>query len=72
MWIVMADGKKQYDDVPREVFRHAEELTAMGLGIPQVTELNNRLRELGMQLPETVLTVQEMEGYLTSILAHKK
>lgn len=70
--IVMAEGKKQYDDTPREVFRHAEELTAIGLGIPQVTELNNRLREKGMQLPETILTVQEMAEHLKKVLTHKR
>jgi len=70
--IVMADGKKQYDDIPREVFRHAKELTDMGLGIPQVTELNNRLRAMGLMLPETVLTVKEMEEHLKRVLSHKK
>lgn len=67
--IVIADGRKQYDDTPREVFRHARELIEMGLGIPQVTELNNKLKSRGFQMPETVLTVQEMEECLKKQLS---
>ncbi len=62
--IVMAHGKKAYDAAPREVFRNAYELISIGLGVPQVTELNTRLRERGFILPETVLTVEEMRDAL--------
>ena len=62
--LVLANGQLKLDDTPREVFRHSFELISMGLGIPQVTELNNRLRERGFALPETVLTVEEMEQEL--------
>ena len=66
--IVLSDGKKVSDDSPREVFRHSFELISIGLGIPQVTELNERLKEKGFVLPETVLTVEEMEQELLRIL----
>ena len=68
--IVMSKGEKVYDATPREVFAHAEDLKRIGLGIPQVTELNNRLREKGFDLPDTVLTVKEMAEHLLREVPH--
>ena len=65
--IVMSEGKKVFDDTPRKVFRHSFDLISIGLGVPQVTELNNRLKEHGFDMPETVLTVEEMEGELKKL-----
>lgn len=62
--IVLAEGKKRFDDTPRNVFAHAFELISIGLGVPQVTELNERLKERGFTLPKTVLTVEEMKDAL--------
>ena len=62
--IVLAEGKKRFDDTPRNVFAHAFELISIGLGVPQVTELNERLKERGFILPKTVLTVEEMKDAL--------
>ena len=62
--IVMAEGKKRYDDSPREVFTHVFDLISIGLGIPQITELSERLKEHGFHLPKTILTVEEMRDAL--------
>ena len=62
--IVMAEGQKRYDDTPRAVFANTFDLISIGLGIPQITELNERLKEHGFDLPQTVLTVKEMRDAL--------
>jgi len=41
-----------------EVFRRSRELEAMHLGVPQITLLANRLRELGYPLSEDIFTVK--------------
>ena len=68
--IVMSKGEKRYDASPREVFKHGEDLKSIGLGIPQVTELNDQLRQKGFSLPETVLTVDEMAACLLKEVRH--
>ncbi|MGN0691471.1 MAG: energy-coupling factor transporter ATPase [Oscillospiraceae bacterium] len=47
--VVMDGGKIIMDDVPSEVFSHVEQMKALGLDVPQVTELMYRLGELGIE-----------------------
>lgn len=47
--VVMDGGKVIMDDVPSEVFSHVEKMKALGLDVPQVTELMYRLGELGIE-----------------------
>ena len=46
--LVLNEGEIAYLASPAEVFSHAEELKAIGLTVPQVTQLFLRLRELGL------------------------
>lgn len=46
--LVLNEGEIAYLASPAEVFSHAEELKAIGLAVPQVTQLFLRLRELGL------------------------
>ncbi len=57
--LVMDHGKLCFDDAPREVFRHVEELESMGLSAPQVTYIVRKLNERGFALPDDLLTVEE-------------
>lgn len=57
--VVMHQGKIVLEGTPREVFGHKEELEAMGLGVPQVTEVMYRLRAAGEKVETRVLTVEE-------------
>ena len=41
--VVMDDGVIRLDGTPREVFAHVAELKALGLDVPQATELADRL-----------------------------
>ncbi len=57
--IVMNDGRKRFDAAPKEVFSHFRELENMGLSVPQVTALMNRLAERGLNVETGVTTVEE-------------
>jgi len=56
--IVMNKGSVSMDGTPAEVFTHADELTEMGLSVPQVTSVFARLRAMGLDLPADVYTVR--------------
>ncbi len=58
--IVMEDGDIVLEGTPREVFSKVGELKALGLDVPQVTDLAFELRKEGIDLPEDILTVDEM------------
>ena len=57
--IVMGNGKKMYDDTPKNVFRHQRELEELGLSAPQITYIMNALRDSGMDIGTEALTVEE-------------
>ena len=57
--IVIDDGEIKYDDEPRKVFTHIDELRKMGLEIPECTELVGRLADLGLKVDRSCLTVDE-------------
>ncbi len=66
--VVVNDGKIPYAGTPREVFSHGAELEAMGLGIPKVTAVFQRLRQLGLDIDPSVYTMEEA---IQSLLALK-
>ena len=55
-------------DRTREVFAHGDELEKIGLRVPQVTKIMQALREQGIDLPDSVLTVDEAFDKLSSLL----
>lgn len=57
--LVMNKGRLAISGTVAEVFSHAEELTGMGLDIPQMAQLCLALRRRGFDLPETVYTVEQ-------------
>ncbi len=56
--IVMNDGRVAMDGTPREVFSRAEELTAMGLAVPDTVALMRALRENGVGVATDTVTVE--------------
>lgn len=52
--LVMNKGKIAFFDTPRNVFREAETLEKIGLGVPQVTYLVKMLRERGFDLADCI------------------
>lgn len=57
--IVLDRGRVVMDGPTREIFHRADELAALGLGVPLVTDLVRRLRARGLPVSEDVLTVDE-------------
>ncbi|MBE5801273.1 MAG: energy-coupling factor transporter ATPase [Clostridiales bacterium] len=57
--IVMSKGQVALTGTPREVFQHRQQLSEIGLGVPQAAELAHALREAGLDLPEDIYTAEE-------------
>lgn len=66
--IVMNRGSVEMDGSVREVFSRAEELHAVGLGIPRITDLLIRLKQRGVPTRTDVLTVPEATGAILEAL----
>lgn len=58
--IVMSKGRKMMDGTPAEIFRRYSELKELSLGVPAPVELAMKLRERGIELPEDVLSEEEL------------
>ncbi len=56
--IVMNDGHVEMQGTVAEVFEQAEHLQKIGLNVPQVTLLTDKLRLAGYDLPEHIYTVK--------------
>lgn len=65
--IVMNHGKLIYDDIPREVFKHYQELKEMGLGVPQITETMQYIKNAGINVSTDIITVQEAVNEIMSL-----
>lgn len=70
--IVMDSGKMVMCGTPNEVFANKKLLKAIGLGLPSATELAVLAQEKGINLPENVLTVDQIEEALYELLISKK
>ncbi len=63
--IVMNEGRVVMDDTPASVFARINELQEIGLDVPMITKLGQRLRAKGWTgLPETVLSVEQLKAGL--------
>jgi energy-coupling factor transport system ATP-binding protein len=71
--LVVLDGGRVVADAPtRTIFADPASLTAIGLGVPQMTLLARRLRERGVPVRPDVLTVEEARAAILEALAHPK
>ena len=66
--VVLARGQIVMDGPVREIFRRAQDLTALGLGVPAITALMLRLRSAGMAVTPDVLTVDEARAAIGKVL----
>lgn len=69
--IVMEEGEIVMDGTPRSVFRQVERLKALGLDVPQVTEICNGLKRLGVPIDDGVITIDEMVGAVCRMLGQE-
>ena len=66
--LVMDDGAVVMDDIPQRVFSRVTELQAIGLDVPQPSELAFQLRRQGVELPYDILTVDDCVTALAHLL----
>ena len=66
--VVMAKGKVIADGTPKEVFQDVEGLKAVGLTVPDTTELLWQLRQDGLDLPLDALSDEECAHALYQLL----
>ncbi len=66
--VVMNHGRVAMVDKTAEIFKAAESLKKMGLSVPQITEVCNRLKAAGLPLPEGIYTVEAAKSELRKIL----
>lgn len=57
--VVMNKGSICFDDTPKHVFAHKEELEAMGLSVPQVTDIMHALKKAGWNVGTDAITIDE-------------
>lgn len=57
--VVMDKGNVILDDTPKAVFSHVEQVKAIGLDVPQVTELVWELRKAGYDVPQDIISEEE-------------
>lgn len=66
--VVMARGKVVADGTPKEVFQDVEGLKAVGLTVPETTELMWQLRKEGLDVPLDALSDEECAQALYELL----
>jgi energy-coupling factor transport system ATP-binding protein len=59
--VVMHSSKICYDDIPSNVFKNVEHLQEIGLDVPELSKLVHRLNELGYELPDDAMTLDEVK-----------
>ncbi len=67
--VVMAKGRVVADGAPKQVFQDVEGLKAVGLTVPQTTQLLWELRQEGLNVPLDALSDEECAEALRDLLA---
>lgn len=62
--VVMDDGHVVMEGTPREIFSQVEKLKYYRLDVPQVTLLAHELKESGVDIPDGILTTEELVNAL--------
>lgn len=62
--IVMDDGKVVMQGTPKEIFSQVEKLKSLRLDVPQVTLLAHELKKDGLDLPDGILSIEELTDVL--------
>lgn len=70
--VVMDEGQVVMDGTPKDVFSRVKELKSYSLDVPQVTELAYELKTAGMELPDGILTIDELVDRLVPELTEER
>ena len=66
--VVMNKGCKMFDDEPKKVFAHYEELEKVGLAAPQVTYMMHALAKKGLPVDTEATTIAEAVETISKVL----
>ncbi len=66
--VVMDKGRIIMDDVPKKVFSQVERLKAVGLDVPQVTELAWELRKAGYDISDEIIDEEECAEQIIKLM----
>ncbi|HHX01070.1 MAG TPA: energy-coupling factor transporter ATPase [Firmicutes bacterium] len=66
--VVMAHGEIALEGPPEVIFRQADYLEAIGLGVPQVTRLLQVLQKRGFDVDPDHYTIESVEGEIVRLL----
>lgn len=67
--VVMHEGEIVMEGSPSTIFANMKHLEAIGLGVPDMTALMQKLRDRGWDLPASALSVEEAEEAIVAFLA---
>jgi energy-coupling factor transport system ATP-binding protein len=65
--LVLNKGRLEMTGTPEEVFRQADRLTEIGIGIPQITAFTKTLMDRGFPLPHAAVTVEQAEQMILNL-----
>ena len=65
--VVLDGGRIVMDGTPREIFARAQELTEIGLGVPEATRIAAALHDRGLPVDLAVYTVEELREQLLAL-----
>lgn len=64
---IMEKGKVVMQGTPREIFSRVDEIKRCRLDVPQVTELAYELKKEGLDIPDGILSVEELVQVLSKL-----
>lgn len=70
--LVLHDNKLVRTGTVREVFSQMDYLESIGIGVPQITRVTERLRKMGLELSHPAVTVDEAETMILQALREQK
>lgn len=69
--VVVGDGTIPLSGTPRDVFSHGDQLAQLGLGVPQITRVFQKLKAMGIDIDDSVYTIEQATQVLLSALGRK-
>lgn len=70
--LVLHENRLVRNGSVREVFSEAEYLESIGIGVPQITRVSEKLMKMGLALEHPAVTVEEAEVLILQALSVKK
>lgn len=67
--LVMNSGRIEMLDTPDKIFRQSKRLQEIGLNVPQITKVMDRLRDSGLDIPNGIYTTEDAYSVLLPLLS---